>query len=91
MRSEYRVYLAVPGSDLEFCGQYHKIMDGLEAAFAMNKKKTTGLAKSEWETAIKAGHIAGLVAPDSHGQEEDDVIAWCGDYCVVRVNYFGGL
>jgi len=90
MRSEYRVYLAVDGSDVAFCGQYPKIMDGMEAAWEARKAKKSGLAKSEWETARKAGHVAGMVAPDAYGEEEDEAIAWIGDYCVVRVNYYGG-
>lgn len=76
----YNVYRAEEGS----CESYYGFAETLEEAEAMAKGHA--LDASLYETAIAAGHCAGLEAPDKTNEAEEPT-KWFGDGwdCAVAV------
>lgn len=85
MSTAYRVYYAPEGNDPAFCGEYATLAEAQAAA----EKEPDGLPQSMWQTAHKAGHCAGMTAPEG-GVEGENPISWHGGegwHCVCAVKY----
>jgi len=79
----YRVYLALDGSDLSYCGECSTLAEARTLAAAA----PAGEEASLWDTRRAAGGTDGYVAPDATGVEADEACDWVGDYCIVATTY----
>jgi len=79
----WRVYRAPEGSGLSYCGEFEELTD----AHACAQGNPFGQHESLWDTLRAAGDAFRFHAPRPDGVEADEVEAWYGEHCVVRVTY----
>ena len=83
MNLAYRVYVCPEGCDVSYVGEFADQTAAIDAA----KEERAGLDRQYWATADAAGHVGGMTAPRSGGEEDESPVYWHGDHCVIAVRY----